>query len=1652
MTIAPEWGWLGLGDPKQVTPGPPADVPVTPIPSLEPEKETTAPEWGWLSKPADEARSTNRARVAAASEQAKPDEFAKQRDIAKAADLPVEVVKDNEAELAASLYAQTAGGLLDVAPVTAEWFGRSDENAKLASDSVKNLSVIETIIGSFRSFGAGVINEPASWSKGAGALWEVTGRAVGRPIISLLDSIGLNDVSAALQAPLPEWTAPIQPGKVLAAPGNVLEAAADAVKPPSEQQNYITDVAGGLGQVSAQITALILSGGWTSAMRGLLLLSGANQTAKDVKAEGEEGTVGGDLATIGGAAVTGITEKFGLNMLLDKIPAAVRSRVGRMLAGASTEAVQEISEQVMNNLIAIATYDPNQSVFDSDTLYEGGVGAGVGTVVGAVVPGRRAVQAKRNLEDLAKEINGSPLTERAPDVAAEHVAENLKAAGVEVYIPVEALDKLGADFEALGIDPMEADFARARGGDIKLPEERFVALATDEALFEGVIDHVRVGAAEMNVAEVDAQKEDRSQKEPEEKPAAEEKPAEGTRDTEAPAASPEADAAVTQAQERVALKGLFETGREAGMAKPAYEAYVAKVEEARRAALERVEARLLREQKAKLTAEWKAEEDTTRSAVEQEVSNRPVYQAFDAIGAVRLDREATVALLSQEMTDGVYDPKVNPEVLDLLPKQDKGRSIVAGKSEKGVHPDVLAQQHGFADGIDMLRALVNMEPKKDIVARETEERMQRKHGHIMNELQATEAAIEAMHNSRQADVLVEELNALRNSGVDPDLQAREDEGRAKKGSAKAERGRFDRAVFQRAAAEGLAQTKVGQISTTAFLREETRKGQDAGRAIRKGQRSKALRAKFQQLLNFEYARQSYGILRAVEKQRKEMAKLVRPRKEHRNIDSNHLDQIRELLAGYNLSAPLSHEKRVELIKAAKERAEATGEPMRMPPEVVRDANTVHYRDMTLGQWNALYERVKQIETQGRKWKKFQMAGRELDFQQVKEELIAQAETLPTIARQERLKENQNPGMTDRARATLGALSAFVGKVELMARRLDGGKAAGVWHRAIFQPIADAQTAELDMFKTVMEPLLANLKKLPAEARKRLDTKFHVPELGRKMTGSDLLMLALNMGNDSNAKKVIEGSEKDNGAMAWTEEGVAEALRRLGPEEAAWVQSVWDAFEKLRPKVEAIYKSEHGIPPERIMPREVEIGGVKVKGGYFPMMYDPNRAPSHDRVSTLELLSDPLIRGSVFSGMTKARAPEYSAPVLLNLNQLGHALRHHVHFITHYEPVRDVRKVIDDKEIATTVRNKLGPEAHDEFQGWLEAVATNGADRTTSKGVNNIFQMMRANLTAAILGFSYTTGVSQLFGLSTSAAAIGAKWVAVGLDHYAANPAAATRAARELSGEIRHRMGNLDREVSHALGRVTGKAGLWATQQRASLMMIAGIQFYTVDMPTWLGAFNKAQAEGRSDADAVLYADSILRTSQASGHIKDLSAIQRKKGVWQAVTMFSTYTTLLFNLVVEEGHRARKVKNLPGVIARMGWLVALPAVMEAFMRAEHPEEDDEDQMEWWALRTTKYALQSVPVVGRGVGALMDGYPATIAAAEGLGQQWARAFKAVMKAADEDAEFNLKDAKALMASFGQTFGLGGTNQIVRVLDALEADSDEPYEFLIGHREKR
>ena len=136
----------------------------------------------------------------------------------------------------------------------------------------------------------------------------------------------------------------------------------DKLAPPVERQNLATDVSSGIGQLSGQIGLALLSGGVSSVTSmGTMLAQGADvmgrKIAKDQDTSGwfaDASQNTRDLATVAGAVITPLTERYGLDKLLNRVPPAIKNRFLRFVADKAAAGGIEAAQELTDGTIAQA--------------------------------------------------------------------------------------------------------------------------------------------------------------------------------------------------------------------------------------------------------------------------------------------------------------------------------------------------------------------------------------------------------------------------------------------------------------------------------------------------------------------------------------------------------------------------------------------------------------------------------------------------------------------------------------------------------------------------------------------------------------------------------------------------------------------------------------------------------------------------------------------------------------------------------------------------------------------------------------------------------------------------------------------------------------------------------------------------------------------------------------------------------------------------------------------------------------------------------------------------------------------------------------------------------------------------------------------------
>ncbi|CAB4120770.1 hypothetical protein UFOVP5_7 [uncultured Caudovirales phage] len=1015
------------------------------------------------------------------------------------------------------------------------------------------------------------------------------------------------------------------------------------------------------------------------------------------------------------------------------------------------------------------------------------------------------------------------------------------------------------------------------------------------------------------------------------------------------------DEEIQQQAQAQAMSPLFTDAAEAGMTGAEFDAYTRQVLGARDKAHADLLAKTMAAIKRRVTKAWN---DERRGVVADETER---LDAAPILASLRMMKEAPLSL------EWLQD-RMGQDVTDLLPKR-----VPPIWREGGANPDSVAEMSGFDSGQQMIEVLIGAErqhrqakeggDQRSMRARMIDEaadaEMQRRHGDDpFNDGSIEQEAIAAVNNELAGEVLASEIRILsRKTGQRPTpYKVARDWARGKvRGGAVAD------------------EASPGAIQRHA--RAVAKAGREAEKAMLAGKFDEAQRFKQQQMLSSALLAEAKAAHDEVIAAQARLAKIAK-RKTMKTVDQGYLEQAHALLDDIDLGPrsqkSLERQGKWEEWAAARE---AEGYDV-LRPDAFQPGT--HWSKLPVETFLGLDETIAQVMHLGRLKQRLLDNQEQREWDAVFDEAVSGAGNIsgPPPA------DLAEPGWWDALKGKLLGVDAALLKMETVFDWLDGGNSNGVFNRIAFRPVADAQAREGDMLKDYYGRIKALFEAVPGDVAARWNDVLTPPfmdihtERPMRINRKQAVAMALNIGNAGNLQRLADGYRVNPGAVEqWLNE-------TLTAEEWQFVQGVWDTIDTLWPEIEALEKRVNGVAPEKVEPRSFTTPHGQMRGGYYPAIYDQSRdyRAAENAGKEADLFEGRYTRATTRASSTKERAERVKRPILLDLGVVNRHLGEVIHDISHREAVIQAHRFLSSERVRRAVDAALGPEIGRQLGPWVKFVANSWAqERAGNEGFGKWIGKARANATVVGMGFRATTMVTQIAGYSNSVEVVGAEPMAKALAQFSANPAAAVRAVMEKSGEVRHRMDTLDRDLRSEIAKAAASnpASKLARQAvDAKRFMFHGIGYMDmlVSVPTWMAGYSNAISVGMSEQDAIYAGDKAVRQSQGAGSPKDLAAIQRGTGKWgealKLMTMFYSYfsaqyqreRTLGRDIMAVDGRRTR---SMPKLAARAFFLLILPPLLTEVLRAAagagSPPDDDEWWTEWALRKMTVNAIGPIPVV-------------------------------------------------------------------------------------------
>lgn len=1017
------------------------------------------------------------------------------------------------------------------------------------------------------------------------------------------------------------------------------------------------------------------------------------------------------------------------------------------------------------------------------------------------------------------------------------------------------------------------------------------------------------------------------------------------------------DEEIQQASEEQNLKALFDSVEAAakfGMNEAAYKDYVKSATEAKDEAFDRLLFKTMETVRRERTKAYKDERDAVAADVRASVDARPVFRALASLRAVnglKLDKQWLINTYGED-------------VLASLPK-----GVPPIYKDGGVDADMIAEASGFSTGDEMVKALIGVEDRRaslreggdkrsardSIIDEETDAIMKERYGDPLSDGSIEEEALALIHNEKQGELQATELRVLSSK-------------------TKAETRATPYRIARLWAADKIRNGQVKDVASRAaiqrYLRAAAKAGKAAEQAYMAGDTDEAFKQKQAQMLNNALVAEAKQAADAIDIAVARMSRLAK-RRTIKSMDQDYLERIHDLLESVDLKertqASIDRQGSFEEWRAEQE---AKGHDIVTPAGFAESIGKTHWSRLTVEKLLGLDETVKQIAHLGRYKQQLidNKVKREFD------EVVAEAQAAIAMLPPKPPSDLMEPSRWDAIKSRVASMDASLLKMETVFDWLDGGDSNGVFNRIVFRPISDAQDREKAMLTDYTGRLTDLLKAIPKEQLKRWSEKVSLPELLNRETGNPWIMtreqlvsMALNMGNEGNIQRLVDG-------YGWNEEAVRRVLNReLTAADWQYVQGVWDTIDSLWPEIAAMERRVNGVEPDKVEAVPVVTEHGTLRGGYFPAIYDPRKSIEAEvnAAKASDIFENIYTKATTRASSTKERSDKVKQPIYLSLSVINRHVGEVIHDITHREVIMQADKFLTSKRIMKAVDETLGPEVRKQFRPWLQHIANEWAnDRKGVAGWDWWAKKLRTNTSIVGMGFRISTIIVQVAGYSNSFERVGAKWVAPQLAK-AVDPRA-YRFVMERSSEVRNRMDTLERDVRENVKQLAGRTDLIANARKFAFYGI-GYMDRVVVIPTWLGAYNRGISEGMSEADAGYYADKAVRQSQGAGAAKDLAAVQRSNEWMRLATMFYSYQSAVYQRFRSLGRDARTagVRDVPDLIARSFWLIVVPPLLSELLAGRGPD-DDEDWGMWSFQKMLAGLFAPIPIARDVVNAAQSGF--------------------------------------------------------------------------------
>ena len=565
---------------------------------------------------------------------------------------------------------------------------------------------------------------------------------------------------------------------------------------------------------------------------------------------------------------------------------------------------------------------------------------------------------------------------------------------------------------------------------------------------------------------------------------------------------------------------------------------------------------------------------------------------------------------------------------------------------------------------------------------------------------------------------------------------------------------------------------------------------------------------------------------------------------------------------------------------------------------------------------------------------------------------------------------------------------YLTKAETIFNRFGGD-----WMQLVYEPINQGANKELTMRQEACKVFsnIYNMYSLEEWQAMRSDRVFTIG-LTTNFTREQLICMALNWGNKEGRKRVlatINKSAKNEADVIdeYTMQSVLESS--LTDKDWNFIESIWTQLDSYWAERNKVQENLYGQGLGKVQALPFNINGRQIKGGYYPIVYDPKLSIRASDLAADDIVKQALSGSSTFGigmGSTKSRVSEVKGQQLaLRLDVWPQAVTEAIHHIAMREAATDVYKLITHPAVQQAVQQKYGIETYNMIRQWSKDVWKTDVQKADI--INRTLEQMRKNSAFAVMAMRTGTAILNVLNVFPMMHQIGKintiKAITnfglgfyKGTDTYARN----RQFVFDKSPMMRDRMNTIDRDMQQDMklevGQDTSLIRERATHAKEKFNRF-GYWFITetdlmFSMALWKHGYDESMRKqieaGMTDVkqmeqNAISDADTNVRAVFGSGQVKDQVAMQRKNTLVGQLTPFYSYSSTVLNALIKAGYRVKDHGDYMALInATLYWVVLQTLAETVYRSAVAGELDDPDKMlRRLGITTVRNVDQGLPVV-------------------------------------------------------------------------------------------